>query len=265
MAEFVLVHGTDRDGWIWRDVACALTAMGHGTHVPDLGGFTPDDAATDCADLERCIRSVAGHMENRDLRDAVLVGHSFYGMVCGAVMMGMAHRVRRAMFVDAIIPESNRSFMQTAGEEFRHMLDAQRVDGLRVRPWPLELGGPSAHRAAWFKPRLTDIPESAFRTPFPGEFSPNLVDTAYVTCRESSGASVASPLIRAMISRAQAYGWPVTRLNAGGCPMSGPPTRLATMLASAIAATPTPRVPGTLAAPVVAGAGHGSAGPPAGH
>ena len=36
---YVLVHGAYRGGWIWRDVAAGLRALGHTVWTPTLAGL----------------------------------------------------------------------------------------------------------------------------------------------------------------------------------------------------------------------------------
>ena len=38
MAAYVLVHGSDRGGWIWQPVANRLRAAGHQVYAPSLDG-----------------------------------------------------------------------------------------------------------------------------------------------------------------------------------------------------------------------------------
>jgi len=226
MATIVLVHGAFQGGWVWREVAALLRSQGHAVHTPTLTGCGHlHHGARENAGLHAYINDVTDYLFYEGLEDVVLAGHSFSGLVLGGVAARAARLLRRAVFVDAVIPESDRSFVDVAGEAFRHMLEGNRVNGGRIRPWALKVFGVPAEREDWFKPRLCDFPAAAFLTPFPGEFDPAAVDAAYVTCRNT-----ASPFIRAMAAKARGLDWPVSELDSGHCPMVTCPEALAARL-----------------------------------
>src|ERR1700747_1683677 len=82
MATYVLVHGSNQGGWIWQPVANLLRAAGHQVYAPRLDGcgerksqMRPGITAETQAD------EVAQLMFYEDLKDVVLVGTSYGGMV----------------------------------------------------------------------------------------------------------------------------------------------------------------------------------------
>ncbi|HON22836.1 MAG TPA: alpha/beta fold hydrolase, partial [Syntrophales bacterium] len=90
MAVYVLVHGATAGGWIWSPVPELLRRQGHTVYTPTLTGLgerahllQPD------IDLETHIDDIVGVFIYEDLRDAILVGHS-YG---GAVVTGVAEKI----------------------------------------------------------------------------------------------------------------------------------------------------------------------------
>lgn len=226
MANFLLIHGAFQGGWVWSETAAALRELGHGVHSPTLSGCGHlHHSMRRGLDLNTYIQDMANYILFEGLSQVTIVASSFAGMICGALAMRTPHLVRRAVYLDALIPESNRSFVETAGESFHHMLEAHRLKGGRIQPWPLQVFGVDADKADWFRPRLCDFPEAAFRTPFPGEFDPLSVDSVYIACQRTP-----SPFIRAMASKAERYGWPVLPLDSGHCPMASCPRRLASLL-----------------------------------
>jgi pimeloyl-ACP methyl ester carboxylesterase len=87
MATFVLVHGAFHGGWCWRDVTAHLRAAGHEVFAPTLTGLGErSHLASPAVDLSTHIRDVANLIEWEDLRDIVLVGHSYGGMVITGVV-----------------------------------------------------------------------------------------------------------------------------------------------------------------------------------
>lgn len=222
MTDYLLIHGAFQGGWVWRDVAAGLRSRGHRVHTPTLTGCGHlHHGAREGIDLNTYIQDALNYLQFEDIGDVVLAAHSFSGLVAGAVMTRLPHLIRRAVFVDAVLPEPGRSFAETAGEAFRLMMDTHRVNGWRVKPWPLHVFGVPEARAEWFRNRLCDFPAAAFETPFPGEFDPRAAEAVFVAGRQTT-----SPFIRAMADKARRFGWPVAELDSGRCPMVSHPEEL---------------------------------------
>lgn len=219
MATFVLVHGAFQGGWVWGGVRNTLRAQGHEVHTPTLTGCGHLHHGLDqAAGLSAYVQDVTAYLEFEDLSDAVLVAHSYSGMICCAVMMRAPERISRAVFVDAMIPDSNRSFADMAGDKFRQMLQANLGENGMVRPWPLPVFGVPEDKAAWFQPRLREFPMAGFTEPLPGEFDPSRKAAAFVACTQTM-----SPFIRAMADKARTLGWSVQEMESGHCPMVSHP------------------------------------------
>ncbi len=232
MSKFLFVHGAFQGAWVWRDVAALLRSKGHEVHIPTLSGCGYlHHGGREGTDLNTYIQDIANYISFEELDDFILVGHSFSGLICGAIMMGTPHLLRQAVLVDTIIPQQNKSFVDTAGEAFRHMLDSHRVGNWKIKPWPLNVFGVPKEHEAWFSARLCNFPEKAFYTPFPSEFDPTCVPVSFVTC-----TATVSPFIRAMAGKARSFGWPITELNSGHCPMVTHPAELVEILDEAVIA-----------------------------
>ena len=102
MATYVLVHGSNQGGWIWQPVANLLRAAGHQAYAPSLDGcgerksqMRPGITAETQAD------EVAQLMFYEDLKDVVLVGTSYGGMVACRTAGLMRERISRLVFVDS--------------------------------------------------------------------------------------------------------------------------------------------------------------------
>ncbi len=86
MATFVLVHGGGHGGWCWQRLSPFLRVAGHEVHVPMLTGpgerahlLGPD------VDLDMHIDDIVAVLKYEDLREVILVGHSYGGMVITGV------------------------------------------------------------------------------------------------------------------------------------------------------------------------------------
>lgn len=123
MAEYVLVHGGNMTtetwnrlttgspvqtpdgtmgGRIWDPVIPALHAQGHQTFAPTLGDEHTTTLTGHIGEIEQIIRG-------NNLRDVILAGHSYGGMVITGVADRLADRVRHMVYVDAAVPDPGQS------------------------------------------------------------------------------------------------------------------------------------------------------------
>jgi pimeloyl-ACP methyl ester carboxylesterase len=86
MATYVLVHGGAHGGWCYGPVARRLRAAGHEVHAPTLTGLGErSHLLRPGIDLDTHIEDVVRVLHYEDVRDAILVGHSYGGMVITGV------------------------------------------------------------------------------------------------------------------------------------------------------------------------------------
>ena len=82
MASFVLVHGGGHGGWCYAKVKRRLEREGHEVFAPSLTGLAERSASLSPeVDLDFHIEDVAALLSYWDLREVILVGHSYGGMV----------------------------------------------------------------------------------------------------------------------------------------------------------------------------------------
>ena len=102
---YVLITGAWHGGWAWRPVAERLRAQGHRVLTPTLPGLADGDDPT-AHSLGDVIDFVVDLVESRDLRDVVLVGHSWGGYVIAGAAPRLASRLKSLVFWSAFVPES---------------------------------------------------------------------------------------------------------------------------------------------------------------
>lgn len=66
-------------GDILREVADSIEAEGHKVHTPTLNGNNPQDDKS--VGLNDAIQSLISYFETDDIKDCILIGHSYGGMV----------------------------------------------------------------------------------------------------------------------------------------------------------------------------------------
>jgi pimeloyl-ACP methyl ester carboxylesterase len=80
-----------------------MRARGYTVHCPTVAGNRAgDDRST--VGLEQAIASITEFIENNDLREVRLVGHSYGGMVISGVADRAPERLRRIVYVNAFVP-----------------------------------------------------------------------------------------------------------------------------------------------------------------
>jgi pimeloyl-ACP methyl ester carboxylesterase len=167
MATFVLVHGGGHGGWCWQPVARRLRAAGHEVHAPTLTGLGERrHLLTAETGLETHIEDVAQQLFHEDLREVVLVGHSYGGMVITGAADRCPERIARLVYLDAAIPANGERLVDSS-PGLAAFDDSRVVDGVRLGLWPEAVIGPlygltDAALAAWALPRLAPHPWKTF-------------------------------------------------------------------------------------------------------
>ena len=108
MANFVLVPGAWLGAWAWDDVTPGLRAAEHGAFPLTLAGLA--ERRGEPAGQETHVRDIVAEVERHDLRDVVLVGHSYSGIPVGQAAERIGDRRTRVVFVDSNVPADGASF-----------------------------------------------------------------------------------------------------------------------------------------------------------
>lgn len=108
MANFVLVAGAWLGAWAWDEVVPELRAAGHGTYPLTLSGL--GDRKGVPAGQQTHVGDIVDEVERHDLRDVVVVGHSYSGIPVGQAAQRIGDRLARVVFVDSNVPAQGESF-----------------------------------------------------------------------------------------------------------------------------------------------------------
>jgi pimeloyl-ACP methyl ester carboxylesterase len=110
MATFVLVHGTGCGGWVWQRLIPLLHAAGHIVYPPTLTGLSERNHLLNCeVNLTTHITDIANLIYSEDLSDAILVGHSYAGMVITGVAAKTPERLKLLVYLDTYLPDGGQS------------------------------------------------------------------------------------------------------------------------------------------------------------
>jgi pimeloyl-ACP methyl ester carboxylesterase len=139
MATFVLVPGAWLGGWAWDDVVDRLRSSGHEVHAVTLTGL--GDRATLASpevDLERHVDDVVSAIEEADLRDVMLVGHSYGGIPVTGAVDRIPERIATVVYVDSGPALDGAAYIDTLPPPVREATErhvAEEGDGRRL-PMP---------------------------------------------------------------------------------------------------------------------------------
>jgi pimeloyl-ACP methyl ester carboxylesterase len=158
MATFILVHGgnistetwnrlTNRNiyppggqlgGRAWDGTAAYLTTLGHRVFAPTL----PDEHTHNLSDHIELVCSI---IRGEDLRNVILVAHSYGGMVITGVAARMPERIRSMIYIDAALPDPGQSLFDLFTENGANPLSFAGLEAavaytekLRFDPRPLQ-------------------------------------------------------------------------------------------------------------------------------
>jgi pimeloyl-ACP methyl ester carboxylesterase len=132
MSTYVLVHGSASGGFIYRPVAKILRAAAHTVYTPTLTGMGErSHLMSPAVGLDIHIRDIVNVLEFEDLRDVILVGHSYSGMVVAGVADRAADRVGHIVYMDATIPRNGESQADVVPESMADAkADAKVIDNV---------------------------------------------------------------------------------------------------------------------------------------
>jgi pimeloyl-ACP methyl ester carboxylesterase len=212
---FVLLHGGGMGGWTWKYVRELLEAKGHRVVTPTFTGFGERahligrgvGNATNVTDIVNVL-------QYEDIKDAVLVAHSYAGTVVPGILAQAGDRIASIVYLDAIVPHSGERIASLMGympEDQVVALDAMLDRG----EGPIGSGVDAMQRAAakdhphmmeparekWLLDNLSDQPMrvTACAIPVGAETIKRPVD--YIAAEHT--------VMTAMHDRARALGWTV--------------------------------------------------------
>jgi pimeloyl-ACP methyl ester carboxylesterase len=172
MATFVLVHGGAHGGWCFQPLARVLRDSGHEVYTPTLTGlgerahlFKAD------VDLDRHIDDIVAVLHYEDLRDAILVGHSYGGMVITGAADRAPDRVGHRVYLDAKPPRDGQSLVDVSGPFMTAArADSRVIDGVEMCLFPGDdtlpfYGVTDPGTLEWMRERLTPHPWRCFEQP----------------------------------------------------------------------------------------------------
>lgn len=205
---FVLVHGGWCGGWWMSRLVRALRRRGAEVFAPTLTGLGErEHLASPDVGLTTHIQDVLAVLHYEDLRDVVLLGHSYGGAVVTGVADRARDRIQRLIYMDAFVLRDGQSLGDVCPPGMADALTelAQRSgDGWRApSPFTMEQFGVSKPEdIAWNERGLVMQPLKGLREPVTLHPEPFPFPVSYIRC---TGPPLG--LFDPFAARAQADGW----------------------------------------------------------
>lgn len=230
MTTYVLLHGGAAGAWIWKYTEQGLRAKGHEVYTVTFTGFAERRhlIGTDST-IEKHVVDVLNALEFHDIRDCVLVAHSYSGTVAPGVVAAAGERVRRVVYLDAVILSEGESVAEAMG-----FMQAEQVRGVlaAVLNGTAPVGAPvaeqqraeaAAHpfrmtpdRQAWMLSHLSSMPTVANVSPVRIGAAAIKLPVDYIAVSET----IMKPIMHA---RARKLGWRIHDVDGDHAILVGDP------------------------------------------
>ncbi len=226
MATFAVLAGTTAAGWYLRPLATRLRRAGHEVYTPTYTGLGErSHLLTRDIDLESYIRDVLQVFHYEDLRDVILVGISFSGMVITGVADRIPERIGQLVYMDAAVPDDGQAMADLLGPDVVAMgreLIQTYGDGWLI---PAD---------ASVDPRLSPQPVRTYEQPLHlhNHVARTALPTSYIFCANKPADSMVTHMTHDGRHKAQSRGWRYFELPTDHEPEREAPDELAAILLS---------------------------------
>jgi len=219
----VIVHGAWGGAWAFKKVEAMLRDKGFQVYRPQLTGQGDRvHLARPDIGLNTHIEDVVNTILYEDLHDIILVGHSYGGMVITGVADRVPDRIKRLVYLDAMVPndgESVSSIMRGGGDFIKQMTKGDYIVPSWVKP-----DQPPPH----------DVPQSlkTFTDPIvlKNDAARKLPATYILTVEK--GKEAKDDDFFAQSQRAKERGWSMLQLTSDHNPQWSAPEALVELLAA---------------------------------
>ncbi|MBM3650854.1 MAG: alpha/beta hydrolase [Alphaproteobacteria bacterium] len=167
---FVCLPGAWMGAWSWQFVLARLTAAGHMARALAFPGVGERAAELSPAlDNDAFLDDTVATLQRDDLRDVVLVGHSFGSLIASLVTDRIPDRIAHLVIIDGGIAQNGQSIFGRIPRDIvaKRQRLVQVVNGTEVLPFapPGSLIIDDPELAAWTHRQLTPHPLACYTKP----------------------------------------------------------------------------------------------------
>jgi pimeloyl-ACP methyl ester carboxylesterase len=226
MTTFLVAHGAWSAGWAWKKMRPLMAARGHELFTPSYTGLGERAHLTHRdLNLESHIADVLAVFEFEDLRNVILIGHSYGGMVATGVADRARDKIKHLVYLDAFAPEGGKSAADYMPAERAEMVRKSAVDGWKVPSSPVP-PDTSPEDTAWLSPRRVPQPLACFEQKLVLRNGPLSLPRTYIYAQRHNPGDP----FRQFMQRARKEGWPVYEMDASHSPhVTAPETLMETL------------------------------------
>lgn len=215
--------------WAWDEVVAQVRAAGHGAHPLTLSGLADRQGVP--AGQQTHVQDIVDEVERHDLRNVVLVGHSYSGIPVGQAAERIGDRLARVVFVDSALAADGESFV-SAWPEGRAMVEASIAENggfwAPLSPADYEGQGLTSEQVARIVSGSTPHPGATLTEPAVLARPLGELPATYVICL-LTGAEPNNDVAELLTSEH----WRLVEMNTGHWPMFSQPRELARILLDA--------------------------------
>jgi pimeloyl-ACP methyl ester carboxylesterase len=235
MATILLAHGAWSAAWAWKKMRPLMVASGHVFLTPTYTGLgVHAGLASPAVNLDTHIEDLLAVLHYEDVRDVVLLGHSYGGLVATGVADRAPDRISHLIYLDAFVPKHGQSLFDLVPPEQRERqrLSAVNGDGWRVSPNPSP-DDTSAEDLAWIAGRRVPQPLQCFAQPLMLTNGDLTLPRSFIRATRNTHGPFGQ-----FAGRAQSEpGWSYHEIDASHSPNITAPVELMAVLNDAIAAS----------------------------
>jgi pimeloyl-ACP methyl ester carboxylesterase len=185
MSTYILVPGMWIGAWASREVTRTLRAGGHDVYPLTLTGVADRSHLLGPGiDLDTHTDDIIRLAEVEDLRDIILVGHSYGGMPVSAAALRLRERIKKVVYVDSgPLPEGTTQ-LSMSGEDSPAKTEG---DAVPARSWdpqadPVLLAGLDETALELLRTRSTPHPLASVAQPLGPHATSTDLPTTLVAC-----------------------------------------------------------------------------------
>lgn len=221
----VFVHGAWGGGWAFKKVDSILSEKSFIVYRPTLTGQGERvHLASKEVGLSTHISDVVNAILFEDLKDIILVGHSYGGMVISGVADKLPSRIRKLVYLDAFVPEDGESVTRIRNIGADGLREMSK-DGFIIPEWVKAGQQPPVdvpHSVKTFTERIVlENPEA------------KKLKATYILTVDPDKKPSNDPFA-ASAQRAKKRNWPVLQMEADHNPQLSAPLALAELLVGII-------------------------------
>jgi pimeloyl-ACP methyl ester carboxylesterase len=230
----LLAHGAWSAAWSWKKMHPLMSAAGYRFFTPTYTGLGErEHLASESVDLETHVQDILGVIRHEELKDFVLLAHSYGGMVATVVADRVPELIRKVIYLDAFVPTDGQSLVSLMPAQAQEAMRAavKAGDGWRAPPNPPP-PDTSAEDVKWISAHRMPQPFKCFDSPVKLRNPNPNVPRAYIRCTRIAPGDTFKPFA----DRARKEGWSYHELDASHSPQITAPEALAALLQKIITA-----------------------------